>query len=73
MSSSSDNYETVELILEGIHNFNLYDRVKCDGTIDDGDDFYISDICISAKTDYCKTRITASKSIDLREVNYVAE
>lgn len=73
LSSSSDNYETIELVLEGIHNFNLYDRVKCDGTIDDGDDFYISDICISAKTDYCKTRITASKSIDLREVNYVAE
>lgn len=73
LSSSSDNYETVELVLEGIHNFNLYDRVKCDGTIDDGDDFYISDICISAKTDCCKTRITASKAIDLREVNYVAE
>lgn len=74
LESSSASYYETEIVLNGCHNFNLYDRVqyqsKYFGSIQN---CYISSVCVSFTEKGAQTILTINKSIDLKEINYVDE
>lgn len=74
MNAACSDYIIFELVLDGCHNFSLFDSAEYEsahfGSIEN---CFISSVCISGDGSGELTRIKINQKIDLEEINYVAE
>lgn len=68
------DYYTVELVLNGYHHLDLYNRVEYESSsLGRCEDYYVSKITVKNSDDGCVTKLTLNKNIDMQEINYVVK
>lgn len=65
------SYRTVELVLDGCHSFNLYDRVCGKTRLGDFDGYYVTGACTSFNSRGESTRLLLCGDFDLEATTYV--
>lgn len=72
LKSKNSSYYSVELILDGFDDFMLYDAVEYKSNyFGFMKDYYISSVCSMFDSKGERTKLTLSKNIDVKEINYV--
>lgn len=71
IKNSAANYHKYEVVVSGVAFADMYDSAS--SMQYDFGDYYISGISISFSSNGEKTKITLNKSLDLKEIRYVAE
>lgn len=74
LRSAASSYNTIELVIDGCADLPLYaDAEYKSSRLGNVENYCISSVCIIGDKNGERTRLTLSKSIDLKEITYVAK